>query len=157
MPNYYAADDRVLSRQLKVVRLVIPFSIVHNATPANKVVSNDEPAVLFINAQGVTQISSANGALASGEATPTYDLSVADSTGDLNLLVKVSEPINKIMRAGASNRDTGAAYTCYHNSSNPDVSANGDKILLNLHTGVNLATTDINGVMDVEYVTNNFA
>lgn len=153
MPNYQAKSSDVLRRQLKVERLVIPFTVTANATPASKSLANDEPSVLFMNAQGVTQISVANGALDSGEAVPSFDLALSDAGGTLNVLVKISEQIVKIMQARVSNRSTGAVYACYHNVSNPDTDANNDKLLLNINTGVNFATTSLDACIEVEYIT----
>lgn len=151
--SFYPKQDRVMERSLRVQRLSIPLKVTHNATPASKVVTNDEASVLFINAQGVTQITIANGALDAGEATPTFDLSAADSTGDLNMLVKIQEQIDKIQNAQVIDRVTGATYACYTNSSNPPLSADGDKLLLNCHSGVNLASTDLDACLVVEYTT----
>lgn len=150
--SYSPKASAVAQRALKVQRLVIPLTVSANATPASKVVANDEPAVLFINAQGVTQITAAKGALDSGEATPTFDLALADATGDLNMLVKISEPVSKVLSARVVDRATGASYACYTNTSAAPLSANGDKMLLNCHTNISLATTALNACLVVEYV-----
>lgn len=150
MSTYEPKDSRVKARALEVQRLVIPLAITHNATPASKVLANDEPAVLFLKTQGLTQITIASGALDAGEATPTFDSAAADSTGTFNMLVRINEAVSKIMAAQVIDRATGAAYPCFINSTPLD--ANGTKLLLNCTTSVSLATTDLNACLMVEYV-----
>jgi|SRR5271165_4378951 len=157
MANVYPRNDRAFQRAVEVQRLVIPFYITHNATPASKVLSTDEPTICFLQAQGVTQISVANGALNPGESSPPFDLSAADATGDFNLMVNLQDQkdsVVKIMHAQISNRANGAVYPCYHNSTNPDIAGpNSNQMLLNCHSSVNLASTDIDGCLEIEYIT----
>lgn len=148
--SFQPKSSQVAQRALKVQTLTIPLTISANATPASKIVSNDEPAVLFINAQGVTQITAAKGALDSGEATPSFTLALADATGDLNMLVRINEPVSKIMSAQVLSRSTGATYTAYPNST--PLSANGDKLLLNCHSNVDLTATALDACLIVRYV-----
>lgn len=151
MSTFQPKASTVAQRALKVQELAIPLAITHNATPASKVVANDEPALLFINAQGVTQITIAKGALDSGEATPSFDLAAADATGDLNMLVKISEPLAKIVSATVVSRKTGASYATYVNAAGASLSANGDKMLLNCHTNLDLSATDLDACLVVRY------
>jgi hypothetical protein len=158
--GYYPKSSQVMQRSIEVARLVIPFSITHNATPASKILATDESSILFLQSQGITQISVASGALDQGESVPPFDLSALDSSGAFNLLVNVApgevpgsngdKPV-KIMQARISDRNTGASYPCYHNVTNPDIDVNGTKMLLNCASGVNLATTDLNGCLEIEY------
>lgn len=153
--GFYPKGDRVWDRAVKVQRLVIPFVITHNATPASKVLSVDEASVLFLQTQGLTQVSIASGALDAGQSTPAFDLTAADSSGAFNLLVNINidKPI-KIMRAGITNRAVGGGLATYHNVSNPDIATGGVtyQMLLNCASGVNLTTTDLDGCLDIEYI-----
>jgi hypothetical protein len=158
--GYYPKSYPVMQRSIKVARLVIPFSITSNATPANKVLATDETSVLFLQAQGITQISVASGALDPGESVPPFDLTASDASGAFNLLVNVAPgevPVSngdrptKIMQARVSDRSTGAVYATYHNVTNPDIDVNGTKMLLNCASGINLATTSINCCLEIEY------
>lgn len=107
MPSFYPKDSLVDDRQLKVQRLVIPFSIVGSATAANVSISCDEPSILFIRTEGNDQITTASGALSSGE-TATYSVSPSDSSGIFNVLVKINgEPVQKVCEASLWRRDTG--------------------------------------------------
>jgi hypothetical protein len=158
--GYYPKSYPVMQRAIEVQRLVIPFVINSNATPSSKVLQEDEPSVLFLQTQGATQITTSSGALDPGEAVPPFDLAASDASGAFNLLVNVApgevpvsngdQPI-KIMHAEISDRNTGARYLCYHNVINPDIDVNGTKMLLNCASGVNFATTSLNGCLEIEY------
>jgi hypothetical protein len=163
--GYYPKNSQVMQRSIEVARLVIPFVINTNATPANKVLGTDEASILFLQTQGVTQINSTSGALDPGEAAPPFDTTATDSTGAFNLLVNVApggqassgpngDTVIKIMHATITDRITGARYNCFMNSTNPAIDVNGDKMLLNCTSGVNLGTTTLNGCLEIEYTVN---
>lgn len=150
-----------MERSIEVQRLVIPFFIhADERGPASKGLGTDEASILFLQTQGVTQISVTSGALDPAESVPPFDLAALDSTGAFNLLVNVSpgevpgsngdRPV-KIMQARISNRANGAVYPCYHNTSNPDIDVNGTKMLLNCASGVNLASTSIDCCLEIEF------
>lgn len=98
---YDAKNELVEDRQLKVQRLTIPLTIAGNATAASVVCRNDEPAILFLQTDGVDQITPA---LASGE-TATYTVATSDATGVFRALVKIQEPIGKVVACYAARRD----------------------------------------------------
>jgi hypothetical protein len=154
--GFYPKGDRAFDRAIKVQRLTIPFLITHNATPASKTLATDEASVLFLQTQGLTQISTTSGALDPGQSVPTLDLAAADASGAFNLLVNVNidQPV-KIMHATISDRSVGTNYATYHNVSNPDIVTGGTtwQMLLNCASGVNLSTTDLNGCLEIEYIT----
>lgn len=149
--SYLPKESQVQKRALKVQSLVIPFQIVGSATPASVVLSNDEPSVLFMNSEGVTQISVAGGALDSGEAVPSFSLAKSDAGGDVNCLVKVGEQIEKICQAQVIIRSSGAAVASYADAT--PISANGDKLLLNIENlpAFNSAVT-VSGCLKVDYI-----
>lgn len=158
--GYYPKSTQVMQRSISVQRLVIPFTITHNATPANKVLGTDEASIVFLQTQGITQINSTSGALNTGESAPPFDLSAADASGAFNLLINVNpgggvpgngDVVIKIMQARISDRTTGATYATYHNSTNPDLAGSGSQMLINCASGVNFATTDLNGCLAIEY------
>lgn len=153
MSSYDPRDSQVLERKLEVQRLVIPLAITFNATPASKVLASDEPSLLFLQTQGLTQITTASGALNPGEATPTFDLTAADSSGHINMLVRVNEPVAKIVQAMLVDRATGVVYACYMNTTAAPLDASGKSLLLNASTGVSLATTSLNACLTVDYIT----
>jgi|ERR1035437_803018 hypothetical protein len=54
--GFQPKDQEVLTRAIKVQRLVIPFIINHNAVPASKGIGSDESSVLFLETQGDSQL-----------------------------------------------------------------------------------------------------
>lgn len=99
--SYDSKNELVGSRQLKVQKLSIPLTIVGNAVAASVVCRNDEPAILFLQTDGVDQIT---GALASGE-TATYTVATADATGVFRAFLKIQESVEKVCAAVAYRRD----------------------------------------------------
>lgn len=146
--SFEAKKSQVRGRQLKVQRLVIPFKITANATPASKVITSDEPSLLFLKVEGIDQITEASGALASGETLPSL-ASATDSTGVFNLLVKIDEEVEKVCLV----RVTGRDGTQLSKQGQILASSSGGKtIVCNLTSGVNLASASLDGVLEVEYV-----
>lgn len=148
-----AKEAQVLGRQLKVQKLVIPFTILGHATPASKVFTCDEPSVLFFQTEGLdrTTYATYNG-LASGE-TVSWDQTADDSDGKINLLVKVGEVIEKICYAYVIFRKTGVIQPVYVNASGDSLSLNDDKMALSCDTSVDISTGNtIDACLVVEYV-----
>lgn len=67
MSNFNGKSPSVLNRQLSVQRVVIPFSVTANVVPASVILRNDEPTILYIQSQGVNQISD----VLAGESFPS--------------------------------------------------------------------------------------
>lgn len=149
---YRAQKEAVQAVELKVQQLALTFSITGNATPASKTIAVDDPAVLFIKSEGLSQVTAAAGALDSGEATPSFDLTATDSTGQINFLVKVGEQIKKVVSAQVVNRASGVSEPCYPNASGLSVSANGDKILLNCNTASDLSAANVTACLIIRYI-----
>lgn len=144
MSNYNAKDSQVLGRQLKVQRLSIPLVITANATPASVGLSNDEPAILFLKTEGVNQIA------AVADGTPTFT-AANDANGIFNILVDLQEPCAKVLNAQVISRNAAAAVVCTL-ANTTGLTAEGDKIVLNCDTAVDLSTTSLNACLVVEYV-----
>jgi hypothetical protein len=145
--SFQAKNDQVLQRQLKVQRLVIPFTITANATPASVVIRNDEPSVLFIKSEGVDQITAA---LASGE-TATYSVSPNDANGIINIYVKIDgDDCDKVCRASVVSRTTGAAQPVKLGDAD-GISSVGN-IMLTMDSTVDFSTTNFDGCLEVEYI-----
>lgn len=151
--SFQAKQSNVLNRQLEVQRLVIPFTVTSNATPASKVITNDEPSVLFMNFEGITGISIAAGALVTGEVAPSL-ASATDSTGVFNVCVLINEPLVKVMhmeivsRTIASGIVKPAAILAFSTGTN-----GGMSVFANVTSGVNFSSTSLDACLVVEYVT----
>jgi hypothetical protein len=98
MPIFDSKDSQVQGRKNKVQTLAIPFTIVGSATPANVVATCDEPSLLFFKTEGVNGITTASGALDTGD-TATYTVTPVDANGTFNMLLRVNEPVAKVVSA----------------------------------------------------------
>ena len=146
MANYQAKDSNVSQRQLKVQRLVIPFTLTHNATPASVVTHNDEPSFCFFATEGVDNIT---GALASGE-TATYTNSPDDSDGKMNIFIRLgSDSADKVCQAHFTSRTTGVSQPCFLGDA--DGISSAGNIMLSIDSSVDFSATDVDGCIDVEY------
>lgn len=151
MPNFQAKDSQVLGRQLKVERLVIPFSIVGNATSVSVVASSDEPSLMFFATEGVDGIT-AN--LASGE-TATYTVSPNDTSGIFNVLLKTNQPVVKVCAMRFSLRDTGVTGNTVKLGSATGIttgSGGGNSIMATLTSSVTAHSgSTLTGCFEVDY------
>lgn len=147
--SFYAKDAIVQDRALKVESLVIPFLVTHSATPANVVLSNDEPNILFMQSQGVDQISQKDDTA----ADQFNNQSPSDASGQLNILVDLgSESALKVMRASIVSRTDGSSKACYPDvGGSPSGISSDGQIMLYAPTGVNVSTTDLDACLIVEY------
>lgn len=148
---YDAKNELVEDRQLKVQRLSIPLTIVGNAVAANVVCRNDEPAILFLQTDGVDQITPA---LASGE-TATYTVATSDATGVFRALVKIQEPIGKVVAAYACRRDAFEVVPARLGSASGITtgSAGGKSIMLAVDCALALnAGNTLDACLMIEYV-----
>lgn len=155
MPSYQAKQELQSRRQLKVQKMSIPFLITANATPASKVVTRDEPGILFLNVEGISGITVAAGAMdTSAELSAITFATATDSTGVFNACVRVGEQIAKVCsaritsRAGAS--DVVAAT--FPTGATTGITSVGDKIVLNLDCGRDFSAANGDYCLEVEYV-----
>ncbi len=146
--SFQSKNSLVQGRQLKVQRLVIPFTVTASATPSAVVLASDEPAVLFLKSEGVDQITAA---LAAGE-TATYSASPDDSDGILNILVKIQpeDSCSKVCRAAFTSRTTGVTQPVKLGDSDGKTSLGN--IMLTMDSSVDLSTTSADGCLEVEYI-----
>lgn len=145
---YNAKDEKVLNRQLKVQRLVIPFTIVGHATASAVSISRDEPALLFVKTEGVDQITAA---LASGDGTPSFT-AANDANGIFNLMVKIGESVEKVCSARVVGRTSAKDFICTL-ADTDGITAVGDKIVLDCDGDVALnASNTLNACLVVEYI-----
>lgn len=147
MPSFSPKNELVQNRQLKVQQLVIPFTITGNATPASVAITRDEPALLFLKTEGVNQITAA---LDTADGTPTLT-AADDSDGIFNLMVKISEPVGKVMSARVQSRNAAAIVGCTL-ANTTGITAGGEKIVLNCDTAVDLSAANLDACLIVEYV-----
>lgn len=149
--SFMSKNSLVQGRELKVQRLVIPFTVTASATPSAVILRCDEPNMLFLRSEGVNQITTGSGALATGE-TATYSVSPDDSDGILNLFVKIQpdDICAKVCQASAVSRTTGVQHPVKLGDAD-GISSTGN-IMLTMDSTVNLSTTDFDGCLELEYV-----
>ena len=147
MPNYPAKSDQVLGAQLKVQELCLPFVITGNATPASVAISVDDPALLFLRTEGVNKITAA---LDTADGTPSI-VSPVDANGLFAAMIKVGEPVGKVLAALIVRRDAHGLDTCKL-ADTDGITAAGDKIILNCDSGVDLSAANLNACLVVKYV-----
>lgn len=147
---FEAKKPIVREKQLKVQSLYLPFSIVGNATPASVAVTRDDPAILFIRTEGTDSITEAAGALDAGETDPSFATEV-DANGVFSLLVKIEEAIHKVVAAKIIRRNGQEVISCSM-ADTDGISANGDKIVLNADSGVDLSAATLDAALEVHYI-----
>lgn len=159
--SYYPKDDSTYHRSVEVQKLTIPFFITHNATPASKVITVDAPALLFLDVQGINNCTVASGAFdSSAEQSAITFASPSDTAGSFSLLVRVGngqELVGKVMYARVVSRSNVAPGVSVmgqpsSGSSPAYITLLGDKVVCDVVTGVNLATTDGDFCLELEYI-----
>lgn len=158
--SYDSKVPAVQEQQLKVQRLVLPFKITANATPASVTIKSDASDVLFLRTEGVDQITVAAGALSSADVAPTFGDSPVDSTGVFNALIKIGEKVQKVCSARLYRRGatiaTSAAQLVSLGTATGIVQlvagGDSDKFVLSCDASVSLATTDFDACLEVEYI-----
>lgn len=153
MSSFDAKNSIVLDRQLEVQKLSIPLVIVGNATAASVSLRDDEPAVLFLASAAVDQITPA---LSVGE-TATYSAAAVDATGVFHLLVRIQEPVLKVVRATVVSRTDGTSKPCYLGSATGITTGTGtysgqDIMLICTATVDFTGANTLDACLEVEYV-----
>lgn len=144
---YQAAKPEVLGRQLKVQKLSIPFTITHHATPASKTILVDEPAILFLQVEGIDQITVNNGAIADAATLPTMS-SESDASGIFYAALNIGETVAKVVSAKMVSRASAEIVAC-------TVLASADSGLVpivKVDCATDLSTTDLDAVLELEYI-----
>lgn len=147
MPNFPAKDEKVQNAQLKVQELSLRLAITGNATPASVAVSVDDPAILFLRTEGVNKITAA---LDTADGTPTI-VSPVDANGLFAAMIKVGEPVAKVLSAQLIRRTAHGVDTCKL-ADTDGITAAGDKIILDCDTGVDLSAANLDACLVVKYV-----
>lgn len=147
MPNYYAKSELVQNAQLKAQELCLPLSIVGNGTPANVVVSVDDPAILFLKTQGVDKITPA---LSPADGSPSL-VAQNDANGLFSAMIKLDEQVGKVLCAQLVNRKAHSAESAKL-ANVTGITAAGDKIVLDCDSSVDLSAANLDACLIVRYV-----
>lgn len=143
MAQHMDKNAAVEDYKLREKRLVIPFSITFNATPANKSHATDLPAALVLSTEGKTATAAA---IDSGLNFTTE----ADATGVFGILVYNLGTVDKLLDVQVVNLSAGTAAVSRKGASSSGVSASGN-IAVSIDSDQNLATTSLSGNLVIEY------
>jgi hypothetical protein len=140
----YEKIASVLDYSIKSQRLCIPFSIVHNATPASKTNANDLPAALILALEGQT---AAAAAVDSGTnfATPT------DSTGVFGILLANVGKVKKVLKYEVVGLSSGTIVLTPEGASSTGVTISKN-IAISADSSLDLSATDLSGVLCVDFI-----
>lgn len=147
MSSFYAKSANAQDRQLKVQRLVIPFSVTASATASAVVLSNDEPSVMFMKSEGVDYIAAEVTALAD---TATYSVAPDDSDGKMNFFIVVGEAVAKVCQANVIDRANGGSQPC--KLGDTDGLSTLGNIMLSLDSTTDFSSTSANFCLEVDYI-----
>lgn len=155
MSNYDAQNELTRARQLKVQRLVIPLFIDYNATPASITYVSDEPGMIFVNGENVSQITLVLGAVDTAAELSAITFTSPDaSDGIFNVLCRVGEPIAKVCSVKLHRRNSSTDVTITGTAptgATAYITSAGDKIVANFDTAVNFESADGDYVLEFEY------
>lgn len=138
---------RVLARQNKVQKVSIPFTITYHATPASKVLASDEPSILFLQVEGIDNITEAKGAIADDTTLPTMSAE-SDASGIFYAAFNLGEDVLKVVSCKLVSRNSTEILAC-------EILASADSGLVpivKVDSGVNLSTTSMDATLELEFV-----
>lgn len=134
-----AAEDY----RIKSERLCIPFSIVHQATPALKSNSNDLSDVMVLDLEGQLAASAIDAGCAF--------TSPADSTGVFGILLHNLGSVSKLHKFEVIEPSSGSVAVTRKGASSSGVTASGN-IALSVDWDGSLASTDLSAILCVDYI-----
>lgn len=140
---HFFKEQGVEDYRVKSERLVIPFAIVHNATPASKTYSTDLPSSMVLSLQGLT---AAAAAIDSGTnfTTPT------DSTGVFGILLYNLGTVKKLLAVSCFDLTSGTIALTRVGSSSTGVTASGN-IAVSADWSGDLTATDFGGTLAIDF------
>lgn len=152
--SFLPKDSAVQQQSMQICSLALPLAITANATPASVVVTTDQPSLLFIKTEGTNRITLAAGAVTTQAELDAVTFATAtDSTGVFNALVRINQTLVKVIKVTLYSRTSAAVIKNATLTSAPasGITSAGDKIVVNVASGVNLSTTDFDGCLVVDY------
>jgi hypothetical protein len=143
MAQHMDKNSAVEDYKLREKRLVIPFSITGNATPASKVVSNDLPAAMVLSTEGLTAQAAA---IDSGcnFTTPV------DANGIFGILAYNLGTVEKLLDVQLVNLSSGTATISRKGASSTGVTASGN-IAVSIDSSLDLSMVNLSGHLVIEY------
>lgn len=137
--NSGAEDYRIRSE-----RFCVPFSIVHNATPASKTYSTDLPSCMVLSLEGLT-------AAATAIDSGTNFTTPVDSTGIFGALIYNLGTVGKLLKSDIAGLSSGTAAVSAKGASSSGVTASGN-IAVSVDWDGSLASTDLSAVLVLDFI-----
>lgn len=159
MSTYELKQNLPQAAQKKVVTLVLGYTIVGNATPANAVITVEDPGVLLLETESTSASggSDLSAVITSGETLTPADAS-DDSDGEYNGLVRIGEKIKKVVSLQVRDRDTGAVIPCKFMTAPSDgiiseaTAGADDMIAVGFDHGADLTAATVDAVLEVKFI-----
>lgn len=142
--SHFNKNSAVEDYKVKSERLCLPFSIVHNATPASKTSSNDLPGAMVLAMEGLTAAAAAIDS-GTGFTTPV------DSTGIFGILVYNLGTVAKMHKAEVVGLSSGTAAVTLKGASSTGVTASGN-LAVSVDWSGDLSATDLSATLCVDYI-----
>lgn len=142
--SHFFKNEAVEDYRIKSERMVIPFAIVHNATPASKTSSNDLPSALVLAMEGLTATATA---IDSGTNFTTPN----DGTGIFGCLVYNLGTVKKLLAVDCVNLSAGTAAVTRKGASSTGVTASGN-IAVSIDSNQDLSMTDLSGNLVLDFI-----
>ena len=136
MSNEFKKKSELYNHQLRQTRLVFEATITANATPANKTHTVEIPGAVYLRTQGKTSEADAVESLTGQVTAPV------DATGLFAIMV--DEQATKFHKATVTQTPTGTITVTKSIST-------GGRLLLDMDSDQNLATTNVTVLCELEY------
>jgi hypothetical protein len=140
--SYVKVNSQAEDYKVKQNRLCIPFSIVHNATPASKTSSNDLPSSMYMDLEGILSASAVDSGC--NFTTP------ADATGIFGILLANLGTIQKCLTADVVGLSSGTVAVSKKGASSSGVTASGN-LAVSVDWSGDLSATDLSATLVVDY------
>lgn len=142
--SYFCKNAAVEDYKVKSERLVIPFAIVHHATPASKTYSSDLPDAMILSLEGLT-------AAATAADTGCNFTTPVDSTGIFGVLLRNLGTVKKLLKMEMTELSAGTVALTRKGASTTGVTASGN-IAISADWSGDLSSTDLSAYMTVDYI-----
>ncbi len=141
----FSKNSSLMEHELQTKRLVFEFSIVADATPADKKVSSDVPGAVYVRTQGLTDEADAVEDLTGQVTAPN------DATGIFAVLIALPEEKEKVQKIYKSTLTEKTATGSVNVVTN--IVTTEQNIAINIDSDKSLATNSLTFLLEVEYLT----
>lgn len=148
MSMFEAKNPLVRGRQDRVEQLALQLTITGSATSSNVVCSPADPGFVFLKTQGVDQITPA---LTAAGDSATYTTNPNDSSGIFQMLVQISESVDRVVGATLYARPAPGENGLAFLGSATGISQLATSIMLVCDSSANLTSGNLDCVVMLHY------